>query len=567
MNKIKLLSEDVIRKIAAGEVVERPASVVKELLENALDAGATSISLSWQTEGPSLTVADNGCGMSPEDARLALERHATSKISRFEDLFSVRSFGFRGEALPSIASVSKLEILTRTETGEAGWKLETENGSIRAQGPAGRARGTTVTVRDLFHNTPARAKFQKSDATERRHVMRTIEELALAHPETAFSLEIDGKKTFSLPATSLLAERIQDLLGSAFFKTLTPVSAVHRFASLRGFFSKPDATQAGRGMQFLFINNRPVVHKSLQHALYQGAQDILMTDRHPAYVLFLDVDPQSVDVNAHPSKREVRLSEERPLHEFLASAVKQAVQVPEAVPAYSHASNPAPMAAESSLPYQADLGVLLSQSMAVPLESFTPPSASFPEIEILAQANQLYAVGQSAQELFLIDQHAAQERILFEAFLESASSSAVPSQELLFPFSWDLSWQEAAVIQESLSSFQELGFRIEPFGQTSFVVKALPAPLAKLKDARSALGAILSELMNGASAVKIPWRERIATAACRAAVKAGDPLGIQELKALLKDLQKCEAPLTCPHGRPTMIRLSFDELARRFRRT
>jgi DNA mismatch repair protein MutL len=596
--RVRKLSEDVVRRIAAGEVVERPASVLKELIENALDAGARRVVVEWEKAGRRLLrVTDDGCGMAPEDARLALERNATSKISSLDDLDRIATFGFRGEALPSIAAVSRFKLSTRAAGAAEGWSLECEGGKLRREGPAGVPSGTTVSVEDIFFNTPARSKFLKSDATERGLLLRAAEDASLASPRVHFRVVSDGKEAFTLPpareeepAAKTLSSRLEALWGAERAAGLKEVARRGRFLEVRGLASGVHAHQSTGRHQRFFVNGRPVQSRRLTHALYEAYRSALPVGRHPSAVLFLEADPAAVDVNVHPSKKEVRFSQENEVYGFLVEALREAVsggaRMPEAVEGAARREEPEargpdrpprpyPVAAERPSWAESRAAYNLQAPLREGSAPAPPPAApsalplgDFQENEpvALAQLDKTYILARLGDNLVIFDQHAAAERALYERLSDADAGRLPQVQTLLLPWVWDLSPQAAAVVKERLEDFIRLGFTLEAFGERAFRVTAAPAALghdtAKLQN-------LLEGLADDLLSETIPrrWDAVLTRAACRGSVKAGQALKTPEMERIIRDLQECRSPWSCPHGRPTFLRLSPDELAKRFRRT
>jgi len=619
MPTVVKLPEELIRRIAAGEVIERPASVLKELLENSLDAGARHVTVEWFDAGrKKLRITDDGHGMAPDDARLALERHATSKIASFEDLESVRTFGFRGEALPSIAAVSRFQLTTRPPDAEAAWSIALDGGKLLREGPAGAPAGTTILVEDLFFNTPARLKFLKTDATERAYLFRAVEDAALSALNTRFAVIAEGKPSLTLPVASprtppetvteageprkwlkgaspetALHERLDALWRLKNLGALRGVRHEGRFARVWGWVSDVHASQGSARFQRFYVNNRPFASRRLTHALYEAYRGALRVGRHPVAVLFLDVDPSVVDVNVHPSKKEVRFSQENEMYGFLLDAVRMALSaaaaMPEAVsgekaapaapPARAYgdkfSSEPrrtySPGAAENRASFHAQKPL----EPAAPLfDGPTPPPSTETlgqeafrraAASALLQLDNTYLLARLENDLYIFDQHAAAERVLYERLADAAKNERPEQQALLLPWVWELPAAAAALIADRREDFTRLGFALEPFGANAFRVTAVPHALGDSLKLRHLLDGLVEDLTNETNARG--WEDFVVRAACRGSVKAGDPLKIPEMDALIKDLQRCRQPWSCPHGRPTFLRLSPDELAKRFRRT
>lgn len=606
--RIKELPEDLVARIAAGEVVERPASILKELIENSLDAGATAVSIHVEGAGRTrISVSDNGCGMTKEEARLALRRHATSKISSFEDMETIKTFGFRGEALPSIAAVSKLELTTRATEEDTGWEIAVSGGKLLSQKPAPREPGTTIHVRDLFYNTPARYKFLKSDATERAQCLRVIEELVFGALDATFHLQMENAKPLVFKANTgpgalwveRLKTRVAEAWGARWEGHFQPVDARSDHFRLNGILTDPGHHQATPKYQYLYINRRPVQNRRLTRALYDGYLGQLPSLRHPAWVLFLDIDPRTVDVNVHPSKREVKLAHESEIFEFLLNAVKGALSKTPHIPvdvfsrpaessfnsgSYKKPSSPAAFLSEPGSRYGSKP---VSSEVSAALDSLFKTNTSSPMVAVdarqielqdirndvpqpLAQLNDMFILAQSTESLVILDQHAAAEKILYERLLGNLKTQEPPIQMLLVPFSWDVSLALKPLVQENLPVLKAMGFMMEPFGGNTFLVKGYPAHLNEKFDLHSLLDGIsdvLSEPTERNGTVGQHLEHRLAAmTACKGSVKAGDRLDLKECLALIKQLVNCEAPFTCPHGRPTMIKLPFSDLERRFRR-
>ena len=588
MSKVQKLPEELIRHIAAGEVVERPASVLKELVENSLDAGARRIVVSWEESGKkSLRVADDGAGMTPEDARLALERHATSKISSLEDLAAIGTYGFRGEALPSISVVSRFQITTRPPDAAEAWAVSVEGGKVTREGPAGAPPGTTVAVGDLFFNTPARLKFLKSDATEKGLLLRTVEDAAFAARTVAFQVFSDGKEVLDLraaadgtPPETALKDRLAGAWGADKAKGLRLVRAEGRYMTVWGWISDVHAHQPSARFQRLYVNGRPVAHRRLTHALYDAYKGRLFAGRHPAAALFLELNPDLVDVNVHPSKKEVRFSNEGEVYDFLSRALQEAltggVGMPTAlgeggnrpleVPPPSFSLRPS--MAESRAAYQFQLPRPSAAPEAPQPTLLDPPLAlegfKTAVYEPLAQFDDTYLLARSDNKLFIFDQHAAAERALYERFADASDGREPSRQPLLLPWVWEVSPEAASVIQARLVDLSRLGYELEPFGARSFRVKAVPGVLGDSARVKEILEGLVEDLLSE----KIPgqWDAILVRAACRGSVRAGDSLQLPQMSRIIKDLQSCRSPWSCPHGRPTFLRLEPGELARRFRR-
>ncbi|MCX7887708.1 MAG: DNA mismatch repair endonuclease MutL, partial [Verrucomicrobiae bacterium] len=553
MSRIRLLPEHVVNQIAAGEVVERPASVVKELVENSLDADAHRITVAVKNGGrTAIVVTDDGWGMSRDDALLALERHATSKISRAEDLQEIRTLGFRGEALPSIAAVSRFTLTTRERGALSGTQIEVSAGRIVAVRDVGAAEGTVVEVRNLFFNLPARRKFLRSPATETAHVEHIVTLCALAHPSVAFRLTVDEREVFQLAPVGELLPRLRELYGAGFCEQLLPVES-HGVATVRGFIGRPGVSRADRSQQLVFVNGRPVESRTINHALREAYHTVLMRGQFPVTFLFLELDPSLVDVNVHPTKREVRFRDEMAVRAAVTEAVRSALQ-PKAV-----AVKPLPVSAAGANKPEATSGAILA---AKPTGQATTPTAGGQEFSLLITELQtdegawrvigvlgrLYVVVESPEGLVLVDQHAAHERVLFEKIMKQLADGCAPSQKLLLPQTLELEARDAAFLRTHLGTLQRLGIGISEFGQRTFLIDAVP-PYFPLDNLLQTFRDIVDELRQTGEQIHARRlsEEKIATAVCRHAVKARDPLRGEELRALLEQLHRCDLPYTCPH--------------------
>ncbi|HOI42380.1 MAG TPA: DNA mismatch repair endonuclease MutL [Elusimicrobiales bacterium] len=589
---VKVLPEEVAAKIAAGEVIERPASVLKELIENAVDAGASRVSVAAEKAGKALIrVNDDGAGMSPADLRLSVMRHSTSKISSFDDLDALSTYGFRGEALFSALAVSRLKITTCRAGDEAASFIEGGSGEIKTEGKAPPARGTTVEVRDLFFNVPARLKFLRSDPSERAHLIRVVEEAALANPGVSFSLEMDGAEVFSLkadkgPWESACLARARELLGGKVAEGLTVLEQNAGEFSLRALFSLPDSLYATRQNQFFFVNRRPVSSKTLQQALYRG-YDILRGAKHPACALYLDLPPAEVDVNIHPRKADVKFRAEGAVFKFVSAAVnarllktqRASAAIDPGAAAFDDAAFPPP--ASPSPEIRAVFGTGRPPAKAGGTEHITDalfaaepapggdgPSWYQPPVNYLGQLSKSYLVFESGGGLLVVDQHAAQERVLFEKYMDELVLGKIRVQPLVIPVSVGLSASQAENIMRWQDWLKGAGFEIGRSGPTHMLLHATPALFYFSQDAAQELFGYLSEVLGEPSksdeALK---RNTVATMACKKSVKARDFLKPQEAQRLIEDLKAAKDSFHCPHGRPTLFHIGRPELARRFQRT
>jgi DNA mismatch repair protein MutL len=592
VNRIRLLSEQVANQIAAGEVVERPASVVKESVENSLDAEARRVTVTIKNGGRSLiNVADDGYGMSRDDALLALERHATSKISKAEDLHSITSLGFRGEAIPSIAAVSRFTLTSRERGALGGTQIEMAGGKILSVTDVGAAEGTVVEVRNLFFNLPARRKFLRSIPTETAHIEHIVTLCALAHPNVAFKLVVDGREVFHLAPTNDLRGRLRELYGAQLVEELLAVELSRGDVRATGYVGKPGVSRADRRQQHLFVNQRPVESKAINYALLEGYHTALMKGKFPVTFLFIDIDPMLVDVNIHPAKREVRFRDESAVRQCVIDAVRAALE-PETAGLHPvqregwpqtrpHIVGPRPSGSPApplSLRGEAAPTPPAAQSSLLDVprgrregEAPAEPSAEVHTDEgpwrILGVIGRLYVLIESPEGLVLMDQHAAHERVLFEKMLKELKTDSAPAQKLLLPLTLELDPRDAAFLHANQKTLQKLGIGVSEFGERTFLVDALP-PYFPTANLAQLFRDIIDEMRQTGEEVhsRRLSEDKIATTVCRHAVKAHDPLRGEELRALLQQLHQCELPYTCPHGRPTMIQISYPELEKKFGR-
>ncbi|MCM8794265.1 MAG: DNA mismatch repair endonuclease MutL [Candidatus Omnitrophica bacterium] len=587
MGVIRVLPESVANKIAAGEVIERPASVVKELVENALDAGASLVDITVEMGGRGLIrVSDNGCGMLPEDARTALERHATSKITDLQDLARIGSFGFRGEALPSIAAVSRMRLITRSQSGPGGTELVVEGGALRASQEHPCAVGTTVEARDLFFNTPARRKFLKSDATEEGVLLETVTRLALPALKTRFVLRSNGKVVLDLMPADRLEVRAREIFGEDAARELLELRAEQGAVRINGLISKPILTRANRSGLTFYVNRRWIRSTALSYAVTTGYHGMLMHGRFPVAVLFLDLDPARIDVNVHPTKQEIRISKEAEVVELLKRVVKETLvgsrdlapplaliskeggrrvyELRENASAVTEA--PAgPPAQETFRPFS-DLPV--PAAVAVPLSEPVVFSDSLRVTKILGQLHQTFIVAETQEGFLILDQHAAHERILFETLLSHVRAGQAEKQTLLLDEVLELHPKQVDLFKRAVPFLERAGFDIEEFGERTYVIRAYPAVFGEMNPV-GVLTTFLEELEDGKVRTVLEGQAEAVAALCackKGAVKARDPLTPEAMRSLIKRLAACENPFTCPHGRPVFFTQTTQELERQFKR-
>jgi DNA mismatch repair protein MutL len=596
MSRIRLLPEILASQVAAGEVVERPASVVKELVENSIDAGARRIEVSIRRGGISLVrVVDDGCGMDRDDALLSLERHATSKIRTSADLAAIATLGFRGEALPSIASVSRFRLTTREPEAVAGTEIIVAGGRIETVRDGGEAPGTQIEVRSIFYNLPARRKFLRSENTESRNIEHQLHLQATGHPEIAFAFVRDERVVFQLPAASNLLERIRDLHGNELVERLLPVEETGSSSKIRirGLIGQAGVSRQSRAQQLVFVNGRAIESPVLTAALREGYHTALMKGQFPVTFLFLDLDPAAVDVNVHPAKREVRFRDPGFVREAVVAAIRRTLESgrrdwQQQFQRPSVAGIVDPGGAPSTAPSSIDQHVLSIDGPGSPIPATTsvlPPSAAIPfvrhdagdsptlapsgeqQFQIIGVLNKLYVLMENQAGLVLVDQHAAHERILFEELRRRMEEQGVPSQRLLLAQTFELAPRDAEWVERNAATLQKMGIGIEPFGQNAFKIDSLPTFL-DVSDPVTFMRKVIDGLKsasNGSSAMRL-GEDMIAKTVCRHAVKANDPLRYLEVEKLISDLLECDLPYCCPHGRPTMIQISHAELEKKFGR-
>lgn len=588
---IQILPEAVVAQIAAGEVVERPASVVKELLENALDAGADHIRIEVTGGGRQrIRVSDNGSGITPDEAPLAFYRHATSKLRTADDLTHITTLGFRGEALASIASVSHLTLVTRQQDFPGGVLIHLEGGQVIEQKSVGAPVGTVITVENLFYNTPARLKFMKKDGTEKRHIALIVSRYAMAYPQVRFVLEQDGREVFRSAGSGYLGDVLVAALGLDTFRDMVelhtePVPG--REIQVNGYTSVPSLHRADRTHITLFVNGRWIQDTRLAYAVTQAYHTFLMTGRYPVSVLMINLPPEEVDVNVHPTKAEVRFRDTDGVFAAVQRAVRRAIIDLAQTPAmrggyyteHGRSDDWIPQsAAQLDLSLELDsAGQFARQRAAYQAETSDPTAIpvgpgsparprTLPILRVVGQIGATYIVAEGPAGMYLIDQHAAHERVLYEQFMDEHEHKGTATQYALAAQSLHLPPVEARLIEDNLEVLRHVGFDLEPFGPNTFVVRAVPALLASEAPV-DVLAGILEDLELGVKPGQTSIEEQIITRVCKqAAVKAGQILSLDEMQGLLRQLERCQSPLTCPHGRPTMIHMTTDQLARQFGR-
>ena len=613
---IQLLPDSVANQIAAGEVVQRPASAVKELVENAIDAGADKIQLILKDAGKSLIqVIDNGCGMSVTDARMCFERHATSKIRKAEDLFAIRTMGFRGEAMASIAAIAHVELKTRRHGDELGTCIHIEGSSVISQQACATNTGTSIAIRNLFYNTPARRNFLKSNPVEMRHIIDEFQRVALANPSIFFTLHHDGQEVYHLPATQL-KQRIIHLLGNNYNQRLVPVEEDTSIIKLRGYVGKPEFARKTRGEQFFFVNNRYIRDAYLNHAVLAAFEELLPEESFPLYVLFIDIDPAKIDINVHPTKTEIKYQDEKSIYAIIRSAVKRSLGKYNITPtldfdqenSIGHLITPKPMdeivqptiafnpnfnpfanekkTAEREITFLRSYGDY--QKTAIPQNwdtlyeiskketsaqhemhgetafSIEEQEVSKPSERQLFQVHNRYILSQIKSGFMLINQQAAHERILYERFLQQLEHHSGTSQQSLFPQSVTLNGGDFELLKELLPDIRALGFDIREFGKNTVVVEGIPADLGNVSE-HALLEHLLEGFKNNLSILKLDKRDVLArTLARNAATKNGARLSLEEMNLLIDQLFACQMPNVALNGKPIISTFTLAELAERF---
>ena len=603
-SRIIKLPDELANCIAAGEVVERPASVVRELTDNSIDACAGNITIEIKGSGKRyIRVTDDGIGMTRDDAVLCFERHATSKIKTIKDLNAITTLGFRGEALPSIAAVSNVRLSTCNEGESVGTEMDINNGAVKSVKDAPPVKGTSVEVKDLFLNIPARLKFLKSDTTESSHIIEIVNQHALSHPMIKFRMEKGGGRLLDTFSTNDRLNRIASIFGNEIVSNLMPVEEKYSSnlkLSVRGYISKIGADTGSRGMQYIFVNSRYIRDRVISHAVYEAYRTMLQRDRHPLYFLFLDIDPKMIDVNVHPTKIEVRFVQQSEIHNFIRDAIRDSMRRSQKTEDRSQKSEFAEWtritdadsykdkvreATERYISNQEsgkilDFGfrgthpvngssdfkseirnqkseIRLSPEMESDLSRFKPIGQIFNSFIIL----------QGVDNVIFIDQHTAHERILYERLLSKMRDSKIEVQTMLLPVNMELSGKESLVLQSNLDNFKKLGFDIESFGENSFVIRSIPSILSG-DDCKQVVKDILNKLVSEQKGTSFDEviNKMILVMACRGAVKAGQILSIEEMSSMIKELMNTVRPFTCPHGRPIALTIEKGQILKGFLR-
>jgi DNA mismatch repair protein MutL len=601
---IKILPESLASKIAAGEVVQRHASAAKELIENSIDAHAKSITVIIKDAGKTLIhIIDDGDGMTPEDTKVVFHRHATSKIATYEDLEKIITLGFRGEALASIAAVSQVELRTKLHSSVVGTKIRIDGGAVIEHVEDATAAGTSIQIRNLFFNTPGRRNFLKSSATEYKHIFDVVQRIALSHPKLNLKFISDDEKILDLQSSGI-TDRFAEIFGEKVAGSMIHFEETNELMSISGFIGKPDYSRKGRSEQFLYLNKRYIISRNLNHAVYQAYEHLIEKGSFPVFVLFISIDPRKVDVNVHPSKMEVKFENEGSVYRMIFSAVRKALSANDLIPSaglreenilntngvthqYSHNdpsfnskswNNPLHQSELSHLPFQQPFksDSIYSDRMAKPFDvgaNSEPPSTDYENKPSVAgifnlwQIHNKYIIGTTEFGMMIIDQHAAHERVLYEKVIERFTQAKINSQQLLFPHTIEMPGGDIALLKELLPHLEKIGFCLKLFGNTTVILEGVPMDI-KPGDEGKILQDVLDLYKEDDQNIKIEVKERLAKSfACKAAVKAGDPLSLSEMNALMNQLFATRIPYVCPHGRPVIIKYSLAELDKRFGRT
>ena len=606
-DKITLLPDNIANQIAAGEVIQRPSSAVKELLENAVDAGATAIKLIIADAGKSLIqVIDNGSGMSETDARMSFERHATSKIKNIEDLFHIRTMGFRGEALASIAAVAQVELKSKREEDETGIYIEVENSAVKKQEPIAAPVGTSIAMKNLFFNVPARRNFLKSNAAEMRHIVDEFTRVAMSFPEILFTLNANNQQLFHLEAGSL-KQRIVQLLGNNYNAKLVAVKEDTDYMNIYGFVGKPETAKKTRGDQYFFVNNRFIKSPYLNHAVMSAYQEMIPKDSFPMYVLFIDLDPAVVDVNVHPTKQEIKFEDEKIIYAFVQAAVKHALAQFSVTPTLDfdldasiqqlssiqqpfteerksaaasgsiykgftqkHQAHFIEKTDRSELKHWKDFyespetGVRSQESIQQPETHPTPYTLHLTPDSELTQLLNTYITIPSATGFLLIHQQAAHERVIYEQLKAASKDKPVATQRSMFPVTLEMAPADAAILEEIMTDLQQLGFTIEPFGKNTFVIQGTPADVEQGNE-KHIIDILLEQYKHFSNEVKFSKREKLVRSLARQqAIKTGTRLTEREMRKLVNDLFACEQSNVSPDGNPTYLEFKQEQLEKMF---
>ncbi len=599
MTKINFLSEELINKIAAGEVIERPASVIKELVENSLDAKANQITVEIEDYGQKLIrIIDNGEGMEEEDARKAILPHTTSKIKDENDLFNINTLGFRGEALASIAAVSRLSLRTKTKNKLEGFNLIVENGKILKEEICASETGTTIEIHNLFFNTPARKKFLKSDSVELKHMVEVITRYALIYNLVSFRLTHNGQELFNSPIMPDWKQKIASLYGTDLAKNLLYVNYKEEFIQVEGYISKPYQARNDKSQQAIFVNKRWIRNEEISRAIYDAYHSLLFVNKHPIFILNLTLNPHKIDVNVHPAKTEIKIEQKELVYQVVLSAVRETLRQNNLIPemglkeeqqlVFGNAVNEikkkdsefkynfepsyqTSLSAEDSLSIKEDVAEYNHNAESIipeisnQYETRNNPDNSLPPIKLLGQVHKTFFIAETPGGALFIDQHVVQERVLYEQFMEQLMNNRVDTQKLLKGEVMEFNIIESMEVKEHRELLEKLGFNLEEFGENTYLLKTVPILFGRLQP-KEMFYEVLSNLKENKNRLEEIQEAIITRMACRASVKAGDTLTNQEMQKLLDQLSKVKFPYTCPHGRAVLIKIPVDELEKKFKR-
>lgn len=575
--KIFILPDNVVNKIAAGEVVQRPGAALKELLENSIDSGATKIEVEIKEGGKTfILIRDNGCGMSKEDTLASVERHSTSKIKNIDDLLKIETFGFRGEALASIASVSQFELKSKTAQDEIGTSLKISGGKTDNVESISHQVGTTIIIKNLFFNIPARLQFLKTNQTEFRNCLDAFTQIAIAHPDVEFKFSSNDELLLNL-SNEDLPSRIESIFGEKIIETILPIKEENDYLKVSGFISKPNFARKAKKDQFIFLNNRFIQSHTIQHAVYSGYEHLIEKGSYPFFVLNLEILQKNVDVNVHPSKLTVKFSDENMIYRSVNRAVRHALMKTNLTPVFNIPNNAQSPQTNQSFNFQTinfknrfeqnpTQNNVYNRSEEEITERTKNQIPNQNDKLFLGQINKKYLLFQTKDGILIIDQHVAHERILYEEFSEYFNSNSSKSQQLLFPITIKLSQSDFSIVKEIIKELNSVGFQIKEFGGTTIAIDAIPIEI-KIGKEEKILQEVIDEFKMNLQKEKIDVRDNIAKSlACKAAIKAGDELSNEEVNKLIDELFKTKIPYACPHGRPVIVSIPISELDKRFMR-
>lgn len=575
VNNIKVLPEDIVNKISAGEVIERPSSVVKELIENSIDAKADNIFVSIKQGGKKIIeVKDNGIGMSKTDLLICTDRFTTSKISSVEDIYNIKTLGFRGEALSSIAAVSKIEVTSKNESSKTAVKLIIENDKKEVE-DASNTRGSIIKVRDLFYKVPVRLKFLKSVDTETSHIYDLIFKLAIVNHDIKFVLEAEGKELLNVVEVETLKERIYQLFGNEILKNIIEIDYKNNEIELKGFISKPDFVKSNRNYQYIFVNNRSVAEKTISHALISAYGSLIPTGKYPAGILFINIDPSKIDVNIHPTKREIKFMDANLVHNIVVNALEEALKKERPIPYISAGININKEIPKENIQNKFTIKehgnskneYKILEERANVIKGLINDGQMEPKIKPVLQVRLMYIIAEAEDGIYIIDQHVAHEKYLYER-IKTSAGFRIGTQAYLTPISLKLNYSQSKVLNKYLKDLQNLGFDIENFGKDTFIIRGIPVILTDI-NAEKMLLEVVDEMQDELTKKHSANESKdnfIKSIACHSAIRAGHKLTYEEMLKLINDFMKCDLPY-CPHGRPGLVKIDFDELDKKFKRT